>query len=300
MQIARATGKLRTRSIAVLAASAFVMSNAPAQAQDFDDVEIITHELAPGLYYLEGRGGNIGVSVGEDGVFLVDDQFAPLTDKIVNAIAELTDQPVRFILNTHHHGDHVGGNANFGATGATIVAHENARPRIMANFGDDPVPPEAVPVLTFSEDVTFHYNGEEIRVSYVGPAHTDGDAFVHFVNADVIHTGDVFRTTSYPAADANGGGDFFGILDAYARLQSMMGPETRLLPGHGEVSGAEALTEQLAMIETIRERVAAAKANGASLEETLAMDLSADYDDAWSAGRWNGEYVVRTLYEAAE
>src|SRR5690606_8528307 len=135
-------------------------------------------------------------------------------------------------------------------------------------------------------DVTFHFNGETIHVFHVAPAHTDGDAMVHFQNADVIHTGDVFRTTSYPAADVNGGGNILGIVDAYNRLKAMMDADTRLLPGHGVVSDAAALDEQLAMIEAIRAAVAAAKAEGKTLEEVLAMKPSAAYDERWSVGRW--------------
>lgn len=290
--------------LAALAALA-AAGGAWAQAQDFDAVEITTHRLADGLYYLEGQGGNIAVSVGEDGVLIVDDQFEPLSEKIMEAIAALSDHPVRFVVNTHHHGDHTGGNDNFAAAGATVIAHEHVRDRIRANFeapasGEpQPLPAQALPVLTFSDNVTFHFNGEEIRVRHVPPAHTDGDSFVHFVNADVIHTGDVFRTTSYPAADISGGGSFQGIVDAYGILQDMMGPETRLLPGHGVVSGGDELTRQLDMIADIRAGVEAAKAEGRSLEEVIAMNLTADYDPQWSSGRWTGEYVVTTLYEAA-
>jgi glyoxylase-like metal-dependent hydrolase (beta-lactamase superfamily II) len=293
-------------SLAAFAALAAAGGAHTQQAPDFDAVEITTHQLADGLYYLEGQGGNIAVSVGEEGVLIVDDQFEPLSEKIMAAIAALSDHPVRFVVNTHHHGDHTGGNDNFAAAGATIIAHENVRDRIRANFeapasGEaQPVPANALPVLTFSDDVTFHFNGEEIRVHHVPPAHTDGDSFVHFVNADVIHTGDVFRTTSYPAADVPGGGSFQGILDAYGELQDMMGPETRLLPGHGVVSGADAIASQLAMIEEIRAGVETAKAEGKSLEEVIAMNLTAAYDPQWSSGRWTGEYVVTTLYEAAQ
>ena len=286
-------------SAAALAAGCAATEAAPPAAGGMEDVEIVTRQLADGLYYLEGQGGNIAVSVGEDGVFIVDDQFAPLSPRIMAAIAELSDDPVSFVINTHHHGDHVGGNANFAAAGATVVAHQNARPRIAGNFEDGP-PAGALPIVTFSEDVTFHFNGETIHVFHVDPAHTDGDAMVHFLSADVIHTGDVFRTTSYPAADANGGGDLMGILAAYRRLTTVMDEDTRLLPGHGVVSDRAALDEQLAMIEEVRSSVAAAKASGQSLEAVLAMDLTAAYDERWSAGRWTGEYFVTALYEAAD
>ncbi len=291
-------------SIRIMAGAAFAgfacLAAPAAFAQgDMADVEIVTHQLADGLYYLEGQGGNIAVSVGDDGVLIVDDQFAPLSEKIMAAIGALSDHPVRFVVNTHHHGDHTGGNANFAAAGATILAHDNVRQRVAGNFGDDPVPANALPILTFSEDITFHFNGEEIRVHHVAPAHTDGDSFVYFVNADVIHTGDVFRTTSYPAADANGGGSLFGIIDAYGVLQDMMGVDTRLLPGHGVLSRPDDLAAQLAMIQDIRANVDAAKAEGKSLEETLAMGITDEYDERWSSGRWNAEYLITTLYEGA-
>ncbi len=289
-------------ALAALAAS----GAASAQAQNFDAVEITTHQLADGLYYLEGQGGNIAVSVGDDGVLIVDDQFAPLSEKILAAIAALSDHPVAFVINTHHHGDHTGGNANMVTAGATIVAHENARDRIRANFeapaqGEaQPVPAGALPTVTFSEDVTFHFNGEEIRVHHVVPAHTDGDSFVHFVNANVIHTGDVFRTTSYPSADAAGGGSFLGILDAYETLLEMAAPDTQILPGHGVVSTEADVTAQLDMIAEIRTAVVAAKSAGQSLEQVIAAKPSAAYDERWSSGRATGDVVVTALYNAAE
>ncbi len=302
----RAAVKLSSSvSLAALAALACA-SGAFAQGQDFSAVEIKTTPLAEGLYMLEGQGGNIAVSVGEDGVLIVDDQFAPLSEKIQAAIAALSDHPVTFVINTHHHGDHTGGNDNFGAAGATIVAHENARERIRANFeapaqGEaQAVPPNALPTVTFSDDVTFHFNGEEIRVHHIAPAHTDGDAFVHFVNADVIHTGDVFRTTSYPAADGPGGGSFQGIVDAYGVLLELAGPDTRILPGHGVVSTEADVTAQLEMIDEIRTAVVAAKADGQTLEQVVAAKPSAAYDERWSAPpRWTGDYLAAELYNAA-
>lgn len=287
---------------AAAALAALVAALGAAQAQqatDWDAVEIVTRPLADGLYLLEGQGGNIAVSVGADGVLIVDTQFAPLSDRIFEAIAALSDAPVRVVVNTHHHGDHIGGNANFGAAGAIIVAHENARDRIRDSF-EGPAPAHALPAVTFSDVLTIHFNGEEIRLLHVPAAHTDNDIFVHFVNADVIHAGDVFRTTSYPAVDESSGGRFQGILDAYGELQRLAGPQTQIAPGHGVVSGVEAVAEQLDMIGTIRARVDAARAEGKTLEEVVALNLTGDYDPRWSAGRWTGESVVTALYEAAQ
>src|SRR6266568_6670085 len=182
-----------------------VAGAAHAQERDFDKVTIKTTRVADGVYMLEGAGGNIGVSVGEDGVVLIDDQFAPLTPKIQAAIAAITKKPVRFVLNTHWHGDHVGGNENLAAAGAVIVAHDNVRKRMsvgqfmeMMHSQVPPAPAKALPIVTFSTDVTLHLNGEDLHAVYVGPAHTDGDAIVVFPKAKVVHMGDCFMTISYP------------------------------------------------------------------------------------------------------
>ena len=178
----------------------------PAQ-QDMQDVEIMTTHVAGGIYMLQGRGGNLGLSIGEDGAFLVDDQFAPLTEKIIAAIRAVTDQPVQFVFNTHWHGDHTGGNENLGKAGALIVAHENVRKRLNpAEFRElvgrsQQAPPDALPVITFTDQVTFHWNGETIHAIHVPPAHTDGDALVHFVGANVVHMGDLFFNGRYPFID---------------------------------------------------------------------------------------------------
>jgi glyoxylase-like metal-dependent hydrolase (beta-lactamase superfamily II) len=292
-------------SLAALAALCAAVGASAQGAPNFDEIEIKTNELADGLYMLEGQGGNIAVSVGEDGVLMVDDQFAPLADKIKAAIAALTDEPVRFVVNTHHHGDHNGGNAAFGADGATIVATQATRERIRAGFESpaqgepQPVPEHALPTLTYSGEIVFHLNGETIRVFQLEPAHTDGDTFVYFENAGVLHMGDVFRTTSYQGADVAGGGSLDGIISVYEYVLANFPADTQLLPGHGVVSPLSALNDQIAMIEAVREPVAAAKAEGKSLEEVLALGLTAEYDPRWSVGRWSGEYLVTTLYNAA-
>ena len=164
--------------------------------QDFSDVEIIPHHVSGSYYYLEGRGGNIGLSVGEDGVVMIDDQFAPLTDKIVAAIRELNDGEIRMVINTHVHGDHTGGNENLGKMGILILARDEVRVRLSAQSPED-----ALPVLTYSESITIHLNNEEVYAFPVPPAHTDGDTYIYFKDSDVIHAGDVFRTTAFPVID---------------------------------------------------------------------------------------------------
>jgi len=197
------------------------LCGAPAAAQDpdFSKVEIKTEKLAATTYMLTGAGGNLGLSVGPDAVFLVDDQFAPLTPKIVAAVAKLSPKPVGFVINTHWHGDHTGGNENLGKTGALIVAHENVRKRMSSeqfiefiNMKVSAEPRDALPVVTFASDVTFHLNGDDILVRHVPRAHTDGDAIVHFRNSDVLHMGDIFFNMMYPFIDTSSGGTVDGVV----------------------------------------------------------------------------------------
>ena len=199
--------------------------------RDFSNVEIIAHHVAGSVYYLEGAGGNIGLSVGEDGIVMIDDQFAPLTDKILAAIRQLNQGEIRFLINTHVHGDHTGGNENLGKMGVLILARDEVRVRLAAQS-----PPAALPVLTYSDAITIHLNGEEVYAFSVPPAHTDGDTFIHFMEPDVIHAGDVFRTTAFPVIDTNNGGSLDGSLQALGVLIGAAGPETKILPGHGEIS----------------------------------------------------------------
>ena len=274
-----------------------------AQNTDFDTVEIKTTQLAGNLYMLEGSGGNIGVSVGEDGVFLIDSQFAELTDKIINAVAAITDEPIRYVLNTHHHPDHTGGNENLAAHDVIILSHENAR-KYMAegNFNVvtqrelPPLPESALPVISFNESLSLHINGENIRAFHVDPAHTDGDAFVYFPDANVIHVGDVFRTTSYPLVDAGANGSFRGIMAAYKRLIDLAGPGTKILPGHGVLSTREDVQQQLAMFETILNRVQGHIEEGRSLEEVIAATPTAEFDQRWGSGRVTGADITTVIY----
>ena len=202
---------------------------AHAQAQqDFSKVDIKTTQLSDSVYMLTGRGGNVGVSVGADGVFRIDDQFAPLSTKIQAAIAEISDQPVKYVLNTHWHGDHTGGNENFGTNGAVIVSHENVRKRLstkqfMKAFGREvPAAPDtALPVITFSNDATFHFNDTEIRVMHLPLAHTDGDSGVFFAEANVLHLGDTFFNGFYPFIDQGSGGSLEGITNAATKALAM-------------------------------------------------------------------------------
>lgn len=273
-------------------------------AQDFSNVQVVANKLADGLYYLTGQGGNIGVSVGTDGVFIIDDQFAPLSEKIIAAIRGISDQPIRFVFNTHHHPDHTGGNSIFGQGGAVIVAHENVRTNLTNGFtGGDlskaltTEQSAGLPVITFADEVDFHLNGQDIHAFHVAPAHTDGDSFVVFENLNIIHTGDVFRTTSYPRADANANGSVLGIMAAYQTLIDISNDATVFLPGHGVVSKRSDVQAQLAMFTTIRDRVQAGIAAGNTLDQIKAGKPTAEFDAQWAGGSATaGDDIVTVFF----
>ena len=280
-----------TRALGTLLAACALLAPATAAAQrDLSKVEIATKPLGDGLYVLEGAGGNMAVSVGEDAVFLVDDQYAPLTEKIVAAIAKLTPKPVRFVLNTHWHGDHTGGNENLGRAGAIVVAHDNVRRRMSVeqfnevfNSKTPPSPSGALPVVTFSGGtVTFHLNGEELRAIHAPNAHTDGDTIVHFVKADVIHSGDIVWNGLYPFIDASSGGSVDGTIAACDRILGMSTERTRIIAGHGPslVSPADVRAYR-DMLATVSTRVKALVAQGRTLEEVKAAKVSAEFDEKW-------------------
>ena len=277
--------------LALLTTALFLPAAAGAQ-QDFSNVEIRTVPVADGVYMLVGSGGNIGVSVGEDGVVVIDDQFAPLTDKILSAIREISDGPIRFVLNTHWHGDHTGGNENMGKTGALLVAHDNVRARltvdqVLDRFGtisETPAAPEgAWPVVTFDQTVTFHLNGDEAQVFHTPNAHTDGDAIIHYRNANVFHMGDTYFAGRFPFIDTGSGGSIDGAIAAHDRVLELADANSRIIPGHGELSNSAELREARRMLQTVRERVAAAVADGKSLDEISAMNPGAEWEEGEEA-----------------
>ncbi len=271
---------------------AMLLSISNAFAQDFDDVGIKVHPVAGKVYYIEGRGGNIGLFVGDDGVFLIDDQFAPLTDKIVAAIRKLSDKPIRFLVNTHMHPDHTGGNENFGKMGALIFGHDNVRRQMeISAYTQEP------PLVTYSQDVSFHINSETVHVFKTPDAHTNGDSYIFFKGSNVIHVGDVYRTTSYPYVDTNNGGSFLGTIEATELLADVADGDTKIIPGHGVISNVEDVQAVLDMLLVIRDRVKASIEEGKSLEEAQAAGLTQEYDERWESGRRIGSSAA--LIEAA-
>lgn len=253
--------------------------------QDFSNVEIKATRVKGNIYMLNGTGGNVGVSVGEDGVLIVDDKFAPLAEKIRAALKSVGGGDLKFILNTHWHGDHTGGNELLGGTGALIVAHENVRTRMasehvstLLNRTTPASPAGALPVVTFADAVTFHVNGQEIHAFHVDPAHTDGDAVVHFRTANVIHTGDVYFAGAFPFIDLDSGGSVAGVIAAVDRILALCDADTKIIPGHGPLSNAAELRAYRTMLTTLRDRIAALAADGKSLEEIQATKPTAEFD----------------------
>ncbi|NIM51671.1 MAG: MBL fold metallo-hydrolase [Gemmatimonadales bacterium] len=288
----------------VLATIVLALTAAPLHPQETQDVEIQTVRVADNVYMLMGRGGNIGVSVGEDGVFLVDDQYAPLTDKILAAVREISDRPIRFVINTHWHGDHTGGNENMGKAGAVIVAHENVRVRMSTeqflstfNRRTPPSPPGALPVITFTDAVTFHWNGDSIRVFHVEPAHTDGDAVIHFTKANVIHMGDIYFAGRYPFIDSDAGGTIDGVITAVEAGLRIAASDTKIIPGHGQLSDVEELRDYGRMLSAVRDKVTALIAQGRSRDEVIAAKPSQEFDADWGGGSFQPDQWIGIVYD---
>lgn len=283
--------------LAVVVSSASVLQ---AQA-GLDTVQIRTQPLATGVYALFGAGGNIGLAVGDDAVFVIDDQFAPLTPKILAAIAALTPKPVRFVVNTHWHFDHTGGNENLGKAGALIVAHDNVRKRMSTeqfiqaiNRREPPSPKVAWPVVTFAEGLTFHLNGDDIRVVHVPNAHTDGDALIHFTTANVLHMGDVFNMSGLPFVDRSSGGSLHGVIAAAAHALTIVDDRTKIIPGHGRVVGRAELQAWHTMLVALRDRLKADIAAGKTIDQVLAAKPTDAYLKDWPGGH---ERFLRTAYQ---
>ena len=282
-------------------AFALAMLAAPLGAQNFDTIQVRAQHLAGGVHMLRGAGGNIGVVVGDDAVFVVDDQYAPLTPKILAAIRAITPQPVRFVLNTHWHFDHTGGNENMGKAGALLVAHDNVRRRMSTeqfiealNRKEPAAPRGALPVVTFTDGVTFHLNGDSVVALHVPPAHTDGDAIVHFTKANVVHMGDLFVSAGFPFVDRSSGGSIHGVIGAAEKALGMTNASTKIIPGHGPLADRARLQAYRDMLVTVRERMQREIAAGRTIEQALASTITAEYDKDWPGNR---ERFLRILHQ---
>ncbi len=282
---------------------ALFCASAGAQADRFDKVEIKTTQLTQNLYLLEGEGGNIAVSAGDDGVFVIDDQFAPLTQRILAAIKKISDKPVRFVINTHWHFDHTGGNENFGKGGAVIVAHDNVYKRMAvktpieffkSSYG--PAPHAALPALTFKDTATFHLNGDEATALHIPNAHTDGDAIIHFRNANVVHMGDTYFNGLYPFIDNGTGGSVKGMIAAADRALAITDDTSKIIPGHGPLSNKAELKAYRAMLAKVYANVKTLVKARKTLAQAIAAKPSKDYDAQWGNGFLKPDQFVEIVY----
>ena len=288
----------------LLVCGALALPGVLAAQRNFDSVQVRTIKVADGVYMLAGAGGNIGVSAGKDGVILVDDQFAPLTAKIKAAVAAIDPGAIRFVLNTHWHGDHTGGNENLARAGVLIIAQENVRHRMsvdqfVAALRDTvrASPAAALPVVTFSDAVTFYLNGDSIEAFHVPPAHTDGDAVIWWRHANVIHAGDTFWNGLYPLIDLSSGGSVDGMVGAADRMLALCDSTTKVIPGHGPLGDRAALKAFRDMLATVRDRVRSAVRRGSTLDQVKAAKPTAEFDAAWGHGSMSPERFIEIVYQ---
>src|SRR5258708_38397561 len=289
-------------TFAILAVFAIMSVCANAQAPDFSKVQIKTNKISNNFYTLDGSGGTIGVLAGPDGVFMVDSQFAPLSDKIAAAVKQITDKPIRFMVNTHVHGDHTGGDENFGKLGVTIIARDELRFRLAhPNPGANgqpgtPTAPVGLPTITYRGQLTMHMNGEDVQLFAVPFAHTDGDTLVYFPAEDVLMTGDYFRSVGYPNMDLANGGSMRGMLDGLGFTIGKCGPNTKVIPGHGPTTDRAGLAAHRDMMIAIKDKVADLVKQGKSNADVLAAHPTADFDAKVPDSKTTTDRFVNQLY----
>lgn len=290
------------KALASLALFAAVL--ACAQDHDFTKVEMKVSKVSRNVYMLVGAGGNIAASVGEDGIVIVDDQFAPLADKIRAALKGITDKPVRFVINTHWHGDHTGGNVPFSET-STIIAQDNVRKRLetggtLGNLGsikmeEKPAPKAALPIITFEHDVTVHLNGEDIRALHFPAGHTDGDSIIFFPKSNVVHMGDDFVRYGFPFVDLGSGGSVKGMIAAIEKVLPQLPPDVKVIPGHGQLSNLDDVRAYLAMLKETTAIIESGIKQGKSLDQLKNEKVLAGYQ------KWSGDFIktdqwIETVY----
>lgn len=288
----------------VILPSIFFCSLVLAQ-NDFSNVEIQTTYVQGKIYMLEGRGGNIGISIGDDGILMVDDQFAPLSQKILSAVKSIQDAPIKFVLNTHYHYDHTGGNEEFGKT-ATIIAHDNVRQRLsqkqviaFLESVRDPLPKGALPVITFAQSISVHFNDEEIRVIHLPRGHTDGDSVIFFTDSNVVHLGDLFFSGSFPFIDLENGGSVQGVLANIRQLMPEISEDARIIPGHGPLSSKGDLVKYLSMLVETMDLIQAKISQGKELKEIIQEGFPQRYQ-SWGDGFISTEQWIKIVYNSLQ
>ena len=290
-----------------LALSVLLFTESTNAAQDFSKVKVETIPLTDKIYMLKGSGGNIGLFAGKDGVFMIDDQFAPLTLKILAAIKKITPDPVRLLLNTHWHFDHSGGNENMGKAGATIISHDNVRklmsaPQELKAFGMKvPAAPKgALPIMTFSNDTTIHLDGETILIRHLPNAHTNGDSFVQFKKANVIHTGDTFFNGFYPFIDTEHGGSIAGMIKAANTILSIADDKTKIIPGHGPLADKAKLIAFRDMLKGVEKLSIAARAKKQPYDELALSTPVKKIEANWGNGFLNTKTFLKIVYSGMD
>lgn len=290
------------RSFAALAVLSLMSATTAAQQTDFSQVEIRTTKLADNFHTLEGQGGTISVLSGPDGVLLVDSQFAPLTGKLAAAIKAISDQPIRFLINTHVHGDHTGGNENFARLGAVIFSRDQLRQRMarpnpaLNGQPGTPAPHGALPIVTYDNEVTLHVNGEDVKLIPVRAAHTDGDTLIHFPRHDILAVGDYIRTVGYPRVDLTNGGTMKGLLAAFEQTIKLAGPNTKIIPGHGPITDRTGVAAQRDLVLKVSAKIQPLVQQGKSIEEVIAAKPTAEFDANVPNAAATSEQLVRWLY----
>lgn len=279
----------------------FLLLSPSAFAQN--DAKIEPVQVSDQIYMLTGPGGNLGLFIGEDGTFLIDDQFAPLTDKIIAAIKSAGGDLPKFLLNTHYHGDHTGGNENFGTQGTLIFSHDNVRERLVSgafirefNMKIEALPSAGLPVVTFSEDISFHLNGDTVHAMHIPHSHTDGDAIIHFSSANVIHAGDIIFSGFYPFIDVTHGGSLKGMVAGVQKIMALADEQTKIIPGHGPLTDKAELAGYLQMLETAYDRLTKLKAEGKTAQEAIEAKPLADLETEWGDGIFTGDKWIEIIY----
>lgn len=282
--------------------SVFLLSAEFLFAQNnMDQVQISVEKVADNIYVLFGSGGNIGLAVGDEYAYMIDDQFAPLSEKILAAVKTVTDKPVKYLVNTHWHGDHTGGNENMANAGASIVAHESVRKRMAQSKPDSEVPFKSLPEITFTDELNIHMDESHMLiVLHMDAAHTDGDSFIYFPESNVIHMGDNFPNGGYPFIDTNSNGDIEGLVKNLNNALFLVNDQTKIIPGHGKVADRATLKAYRDMVDTIRGRVKIQKDSGKSLEEIQEMGLTKEWDDQFGKGFINSTRLIESIFKTVD